>query len=103
MAGALYHVRAITNLPSLPIFDNLMPSESGYADDCDFLSSEENDKYSLKDLLPRIKETFSDWNLKINNSKTEYVDVYLSENTTERGKKLEKYENYRIANNDFRI
>ena len=50
------------------------------------MSCEENDKYSLEDLLPRIQETFSEWNLKVNNSKTEYVDIYLSENTTERGK-----------------
>ena len=75
LAAALYHLRAITNRPTPPIADTGMPMESEYSDDVDFMdTSEEN----LVNLLPVAKSVFSEWNLQINESKTEFVHFRIA-------------------------
>ena len=84
LAGALNHVRAVSSLPNPPIQTNSMPSESQYADDCEFFN--ENEAFLKEQLFPKIKETFQQWNLRINESKTEYTLVEISKNKDQRGK-----------------
>ena len=61
-----------------------MPSETQYADDCDFY--DEDDKYFKEQLLPKIKSTFEEWNLIVNETKTEYTNIEISPETENRGK-----------------
>ena len=75
LAAALYHLRAVTNRPTPPIADTGMPMESEYSDDVDFMDTSEQ---SLQALLPVAKSVFSDWNLQINESKTEFVDFRIA-------------------------
>ena len=48
----------------------------------------------LEEILPTIKNIFSEWNLKINREKTEFVDFKLSEELNQRGN--EKWRTNRI-------
>ena len=59
-----------------------MPSDTAYADDCDFFGANEE---NLRELLPSIEKEFSEWNLKINTSKTDFVNIYVPDNPAERG------------------
>ena len=99
LAGALYHLRAILqNLgrPNPPISLNCMPLESEYADDIDFLDERlEN----LTNLLPICKNTLQEWNLKVNEDKTEFVHVYIANkgDTDANGQLLSKNEQWRIS------
>ena len=52
-----------------------MPLESGYADDLDFFSTETE---TLEAIFHVAKDTFKDWNLFINELKTEYTHVYVA-------------------------
>ena len=58
LAGAMNHLRMITNMPNPPVTNTLMPSETQYADDCDFYDIEEN---TFKEhLFPAIQKTFEE-------------------------------------------
>ena len=83
LAGACYHLRAVTSRPTPPISPNGMPEEDEYSDDLDLLSQ---DKDVLEAILPVATRVFKEWNLNINESKTEFVEVYIAE-------KHEKMEN----------
>jgi hypothetical protein len=76
LAGALYHLRAVTARPTPPIQENGMPEESEYSDDVDLLNEDLN---TLKALLPIAQNIFSEWNLEINKGKTEFVDFSVAE------------------------
>ena len=76
LAGALYHVRlraVVTERPNPPISDTGMPVEWEYSDDVDFV---DNDLGPLQELLPKL--VLSEWNLHVNESKTEFVHFYLA-------------------------
>ena len=53
-----------------------MPEESEYSDDVDFLNT---DPDTLKALLPVAKAIFKEWNLEINEDKTEFVHFRVAE------------------------
>ena len=77
LAGALYHLRALIPfrhaIPYDPI--SLMPLESEYADDVDFIDEE---LIRLKFILPIAANVLKYWNLHINDTKTEFVDFHLA-------------------------
>ena len=76
LAGALYHVRAVVvNRPNPPISDTGMPLEWEYSDDVDFVDSEVE---PLEELLPTCTEILGEWNLNVNEGKTEFVHFYLA-------------------------
>ena len=76
LAGALYNVRAVvTERPNPPISDTGMPVEWEYSDDVDFV---DDNLQSLQELLPTCREVLSEWNLHVNESKTEFVHFYLA-------------------------
>ena len=80
LAGALYDLRGILEtlnppVPNPPISAEGMPLESGYADDLDFFSTE---RETLEAIFHVAKDTFKDWNLFINELKTEYTHVYVA-------------------------
>ena len=83
LAGALNQLRAISGAPNPPINHNLMPLESQYADDADFY--DENGKYLKEKLFPLVKSTFKDWNLKVNDTKTEYTTIEIAKEPSEKG------------------
>ena len=83
LAGALRHLKAIVGCPQPPIdMDTMMPLETVYADDCDFYSLSET---ALTDTLRTVEKVFSNWNLIVNQSKTEFTNIYISEEKAERG------------------
>ena len=82
LAGALNHLRAILDRPNPPISDESMPLEFEYVDDCDFIAEEMEE---LKQILPKIEQTFDEWNLKVNPTKTEYTEFYISNDPRQRG------------------
>ena len=69
LAGALYHLRAVMQRPTPPINDDGMPEESEYSDDVDFMDTD-GDTLN-KALFSMAKDIFSQWNLQINETKTE--------------------------------
>ena len=77
LAGALNHLRAATSdiRPNPPIQQNLLPVEWEYADDVDFIDESED---NLQSILPICREILEEWNLHVNESKTEHVHVYLA-------------------------
>ncbi|KAL5247848.1 hypothetical protein ACHWQZ_G019665 [Mnemiopsis leidyi] len=75
LAAALYHLRAVTHRPTPPIEETGMPLESEYSDDVDFMATS---KEELENLLPVVKQVFNEWNLQINESKTEFVDFRIA-------------------------
>ena len=87
LAAALHHLRAIlsrvastpyavrTAIPNPPISNCLMPLESEYADDIDFINEQLE---PLENILPIATEVFDEWNLYINQDKTDFVHVYLA-------------------------
>jgi len=74
LAGACYHLRAVTGRPTPPINISGMPEEDKYSDDLDYLNE---DKSLLVDLLPVATEVFKEWNLVVNESKTEFVHICI--------------------------
>ena len=72
LEAALREVR--NRLPPRPDRDVqlLLPGESEYADDVDFISTDQ--KY-LKDCLPTISSSLAEWNLKMNEGKTEHTMI----------------------------
>ena len=76
LAGALYHVRAvIVERPNPPISETGMPVEWEYSDDVDFADTELE---PLQNLLPTCREVLREWNLTVNEEKTEFVHFYLA-------------------------
>ena len=76
LAGALNHVRAVTvGRPNPPISDTGMPVEWEYSDDVDFADT---DLGPLQEFLPKCSEILREWNLNVNEGKTEFVRFYLA-------------------------
>ena len=78
LAGALNHLRVL--LLSFgrcvpPISEAGMPEESEYADDVDFFDT---DLSKLQSMLPVTNEVLKTWNLNVNETKTEFVHVYVA-------------------------
>ena len=76
LAGALYNLRAVTSRPTPPIKCDGMPEESEYSDDVDFMDT---DEATLTALFTTAKDIFSEWNLQINEAKTEYVHFRIAD------------------------
>ena len=78
LAGALYHLRVLISFrPMIPYNPStLMPLESEYADDVDFLDEE---PIRLQFILSVATRVLTEWNLNINASKTEFVEFYLAQ------------------------
>ena len=78
LAGALYHLRVLIPfrhaIPYNP--STLMPLESEYADDVDFIDEE---PIRLQFILSIATNVLKQWNLNINCSKTEFVDFHLAQ------------------------
>ena len=83
LAGSLNHLRAILDRPNPPFTDKQLPLEMAYVDDIDFI---DENKTTLQEMLPKIEEIFKEWNLIVNQGKTELNEIYISENKNERGK-----------------
>ncbi|KAL5260789.1 hypothetical protein ACHWQZ_G010818 [Mnemiopsis leidyi] len=64
------------NRPNPPITDIGLPLDTEYADDIDF---NDEDEENLKALLPIATEVLKDWNLFVNEDKTDFTHVYLAE------------------------
>ena len=75
LAAALNHLRAVSDRPNPPISLEGLPTEWAYADDCDFCSE---DIKELESLYPIAKDVLQQWNLFINDGKTEWTTVYLA-------------------------
>ena len=78
LAGALYHLLAFMSYlrPNPPFAENLLHFEWEYADDADFT---DEDKKNLESMLPICKEILEEWNLFVNELKTEFTHIYLAE------------------------
>jgi hypothetical protein len=76
LAGALKSLRATSTRPNPPIADNGMPLEMEYADDVDFL---DENKPQLVRLQATAATSLKDHNLIMNESKTEFVHIYLAD------------------------
>ena len=78
LAGALYHFRAVVSSlrPNPPITVSLLPLEWEYADDVDFI---DEDKETLEQIFPICKEILAEWNLFVNEAKTEFTHFYLAD------------------------
>ena len=76
LAGALNNTRAVVpERPNPPISDTGLPLEWEYSDDADFLDEH---REPLEELLPVCKDVFQEWNLYINEEKTEFVHFYVA-------------------------
>ena len=91
LAGVLCELRLLLavqfNRPVLPIAKNGFPLDTEYADDVDFFDEDEE---NLKTLLPLATVVLKEWNLFVNEDKTEFVHVYLAKASEkdQNGKKL---------------
>jgi hypothetical protein len=104
LAAALHHLRAvlsvcrthpyhITNpIPNPPISSSLMPLESEYADDVDFINEQQE---SLLQILPICTTIFEEWSLHINNGKTEHTHIYLAPPKPLKRQKVDHNKQYR--------
>ena len=96
-AGGLYQLRAVfIERPVIPISNNGMPLEWEYADDTDFV---DNDIERLQAMLPVCTEVFGEWDLHINESKTEFVHFFLAgkDDLDEDGRSLVDGEAWRVS------
>ena len=80
LAGALNQLHEVLSTLSLlspdpTICSEGMPCDSAYADDVDFINT---DKDTLEAMFPVIKETFQQWNLFINDAKTDFTHVFVA-------------------------
>jgi len=79
LAGALNELRwTITvelDRPIPPITDIGLPLDSEYADDVDFYDEQEE---TLRAILPQATSILKEWNLFVNEDKTEFVHVHLA-------------------------
>ena len=63
----------------------------GYADDLDFIG---RDKQQLLNLESKLKDEFSNWNLKVNTGKTEIIKISKSDEVWKTSKKLGSFLDY---------
>ena len=76
LAGSLNHLRVVfTARPQLPIARNGMPIEWEYADDADFA---DDNIETLEEMLPVCTRIFKEWDLGVNENKTEFVHLHLA-------------------------
>ena len=76
LAGGLNQLRVVyVERPIIPVEDSGMPLEWQYADDGDFI---DNDLDTLTAMLPVCTGIFEEWNLHVNEAKTEFVHFYLA-------------------------
>jgi len=61
-----------SNLTPRPREDALIPHETGYADDINMYSRQ---RQWLERSLPIVSDTLGDWNLKVNQTKTEWIHL----------------------------
>ena len=96
LAAALHHLRAVSNSPNPPISSFGLPMEMAYADDNDFLDTRMKD---LEDLYPIAKDVLQQWNLFVNDSKTEYTKIHVASKTAKGtdGKPLRDNEPWRSS------
>ena len=96
LAGALLQLRAVTSCfrPNPPISNDNLPLEWEYADDTDFM---DEDKITLQKLYQICENIFQEWNLKVNNDKTEFTEFYLAQKdqVDEKGEALKGKEEWR--------
>ena len=76
LARALREVRVTVNRPIIPISTHGIPEEWEYADDVDFVEETMED---LQGMYPIVKEVLKNWNLFLNDEKTEFTRFYLAE------------------------
>ena len=99
LAAALVHLRALLQSFSRnnpPIANSGMPEESEYADDVDFLDT---DLSKLQSILPVATSVLKQWNLNVNEQKTEFIHVYLANKADCKpdGTPLAKDEEWRVS------
>ena len=71
LAGGLNHVRAVNvDRPNPPVTEHGLPTEWEYSDDVGYVG---DNLENLEQLLPICTQILSDWNLYVNENKTEYV------------------------------
>ena len=75
LAAAMHHLRAFSGRPNPPVSELGMPTEWEYADDCDFA---DEDMSVLQELEKYAQHILPQWNLTVNETKTEYQKVYLA-------------------------
>ena len=90
LAGCLYEVRSRLGRNEPPVSDLGVPDETEYADDVNFL---DEDMEKLKAMLPHIKDILGEWNLFVNDTKTEYTRVHLAgvKEVNTYGKKIREF------------
>jgi hypothetical protein len=72
---ALHQLRAASCRPDPPVSELGFPNEWEYSDNCDFA---DEDIEKLRTFLLAVKDVLRDWNLQVNESKTEFSIVYLA-------------------------
>ena len=75
LAAALNHLRAVSGRPYPPISSTGLTLESQYADACDFI---DEDMEQLRQVEEYAKQILPQWNLIVNETKTEFVKVSLA-------------------------
>jgi hypothetical protein len=80
--------------PNPPIAENSLPLEWEHANDVDFTDEDEG---VLHEILPICEEIFAEWNLFVNESKTEFVRCFLAEknDVNKKGEPLRSHEPWR--------
>ena len=74
LAGALNHLRAVQGRPNPPISEQGMPTETEYADDVEFI---DDHLKNIEAQFPTIKNVLEEFDLFVNDSKTEKTKIYL--------------------------
>ena len=94
LAGALHHLRAVSGRPNPPMSALGFLTEWEYSDDCDFA---DEDIEKLRSFLPQVREVLAEWNLQVNESKTEFctVDLAHQKDTDSNGQPLVNNEPWR--------
>jgi hypothetical protein len=76
LAGGLFAVRECCSRNEPPLSIEGIPEEWEYADDVDF---EDEDMAELEKMFPIIKQVLSEWNLFVNETKTEFAIIQLAD------------------------
>ena len=97
-AGALHHLRAVASsfIPNPPYNEHNLQLEWEYSDDEEFLAEV---KDTLDKLLLLCKEIFGEWNLKVNEGKTEFTKFYIAgkDDLDAKGEPLKDREEWRSS------
>jgi hypothetical protein len=96
LAAAMHHLRAFSGRPNPPVSELGMPLEWEYADDCDFA---DEDISVLQELEKYAQHILPQWNLTVNETKTEYQKIYLAKkgDTDEKNQPLINNEPWRSS------